>query len=308
VIFGPGFPKSQDELRENLFRLFQRSFQAAAKGGRGAAVYRSSFDIVGRLCAERWAQATIYPQESALVERFVREAGLPLEPRAAVQKSLLVHAAAAMWRRMLQGLGRDAVLPLFEARGVEHLRAAMDAKRGVMIAHSHTLFEPLFWTWLVHQGIAPGITLGHWAWEQGRKPGDRTDPKRAVPEMARELMTASQTLRAGGLAHVFGDGVQGSRQTEIAFCNRRRGFRSTFAEMAVAAGATTLTAAVSMGADGKMTMEIEPALSDDPAAPRAVRVENLVRQYAARLEQRWRREAAQLPWGDMATHLRFPAL
>lgn len=308
MIFGPGFPRSKDDLRENLFRLFQRSFQLAAKGGRPFAVYRSSFDLLGRLAAERWAQLTIYPEETALIERFARESGAPGEPQALVQKSLLLHAAAASWRRMLQGLGAEALLRLCEARGEEHLHAALAAGGGVVIAHCHMLFEPLFWSWLEHKGIAPGVTLGHWAWEQGRKPGDRTDPKRAVPEMARELMTASQTLRAGGLAHVFGDGVQGSRQTEIAFCNRRRGFRSTFAEMAVAAGATTLTAAVSMGADGKMTMEIEPALSDDPAAPRAVRVENLVRQYAARLEQRWRREAAQLPWGDMATHLRFPAL
>jgi hypothetical protein len=62
-----------------------------------------------------------------------------------------------------------------------------------------------------------------------------------------------------------------------------------------------------MGADGKMTMEIEPPFADDPAAPRAARVERLVREYAARLERRWQREAAQLPWGDMTTHLRLPA-
>lgn len=308
MIFGPGFPRSQDELRENLFRLFQRSFQSLAKSGHSLKVYRSSFELYGRLAAERWAQLTIWPEETALIERFAREAGLPGEPQAMVQKSLLLHAAAATWRRMLQGLGRDALLRLCVARGEEHLRAALDAKRGVLIAHCHTVFAPLFWSWLEHKGIAPGVTLGHWAWEQGRKAGDRTDPKRAVPEMARELFAASQTLRAGGLAHVFGDGVQGSRQTEIAFCNRRRGFRSTFAEMAVAADATTLSAAVSMGADGRMTMEIEPSFTDDASLPRAERVERLVREYAARLEKRWQREAAQLPWGDMTTHLRFPAL
>jgi lauroyl/myristoyl acyltransferase len=308
VIFGPAFPKSRDEQRENLFRLFQRGFQAAAKQRRGGEVYRSSFELLGRLGAERWAQLALYPEETALIERFVRECGLPAEPGAVVQKSLLVHAAAATWRRILQGLSREALAPLFQVRGEEHLRAALAAGRGVMIAHCHTLFEPLFWSWLVHQDIAPGVTLGHWAWEQGRKPGDRTDPRRAVPEMARELHAASQTLRAGGLAHVFGDGVQGSRQTEIAFCNRRRGFRSTFAEMAVAAGASTLTVAVAMGADGRMAIEIEPPLADDAAAPRALRVERLVREYAGRLERRWQREPAQIPWGDMAAHLRFAPL
>jgi lauroyl/myristoyl acyltransferase len=217
-----------------------------------------------------------------------------------VQKSLLVHAAAACWRRLLQEARAEAFLPLTTARGAEHLRAALDAGRGVMLVHSHTLFEPLFWSWLEHQGIAPGVTLGHWAWERGRSPGDRTDPKRAVPEMAREMFAATKTLRAGGLAHVFGDGVQGSRQTEIAFCNRRRGFRSTFAELAIGAGATTLSVAVSMGAEGTMTMEIEP--------PFVGNAEGLVREFAARLARRWSRDAAQLPWGDMVTHLRFPAL
>jgi lauroyl/myristoyl acyltransferase len=306
VIFGPGFPKSKDELRENVFRLLQRSYLALRKSGHSLKVYRSSFDLLDRLCAERWAQATMYPEESLLVERFVRECGLPGEPRAVVQKSLLLHAAAATWRRLLQELEREAFLPLVEVRGEEHLRAALEAKRGVMIAHCHMLFEPLFWSWLVHNGIAPGVTLGHWAWEPGRKPGDRTDPKRAVPEMARDLMNASSTLRAGGLAHVFGDGVQGSRSRDIAFCGRRRGFRPTFAEIALSAGATTLTAAVAMGADGRLTIEIETPLEDDAAAPRAARVARLVDQYAARLEARWRRDPAQLPWGDMATQLRFP--
>jgi len=307
LIFGPGFPRSKDELRENLFRLFQRSFQLAAKGGHALGVYSSSCEIFGRLGAERWAQLTIYPEETALIERFVRECALRAEPRAVVQRSLLVHAAAATWRRLLQGLPREALRPLFEARGVEHLRGALGAGRGVVIAHCHTVFEPLFWSWLAGENIAPGVTLGHWAWEQGRKPGDRTDPKRAVPEMARELHAASQGLRAGGLAHVFGDGVQGSRQTEIVFCNRRRGFRSTFAEMAVAANAATLSAAVSLGTDGRMTIDIEPPLADDAAAPRALRVERLVREFAARLEKRWQSDACQLPWGDMATQLRFPA-
>jgi len=307
LIFGPGFPRSKDELRENLFRLFQRSFEAAAKSGRGAAVYRSSFDLLGRLAAERWAQVTIWPEESALVERFARECAQAGEPRAVVQKSLLLHAAAACWRRMLQELGRDAFLALTQVRGGEHLRTALDQRRGVMIAHGHSLFEPLFWSWLEHSGIAPGVTLGHWAWEPGRKPGDRTDPKRAVPEMARELLAASQTLRAGGLAHVFGDGVQGSRQTELVFCSRRRGFRSTFAEMAIAAGATTLSATASMGVDGRLTIDIEAPFPDDAAAPRPARVERLSGEYASRLARRWQADPAQLPWGDMATHLRFPA-
>ena len=306
MIFGPEFPRSQDELREGLYRLLQRSYARAGKAGHALAVYRSSFDLFGRLCAERWAQETAFANEAQLVRRFLREARLPApDPGAVVAKSLLLHSAAATWRRTLQRMSREPFLSLCEVNGAERLRAALGEGRGAMLVHRHTLFASVFWSWLEHSDIAPGVTLGHWAWEKGRQ-GEREDPKRWIPEVARELKEASLSLRAGGLAHVFGDGIQGGQAIEVEFCGRKRGFRPTFAELVSGSGAAILTAGVVMGTDGRLAMHIGRPLAADPALPRAERNGRLVREYAERVRRQWERDPAQIPWNDMNNHLRLP--
>ena len=307
MIFGPSFPKSQDALREGFYQLLQRGYEQEAARGAGLAAYRSGIVLLGALCGEPWAQRTLFPREAALVRRFVAESKLAADPEATVRDSLILHSCAAIWRRLLQQLGREPFAEVARMRGEEHLRAALAAGRGAMLVHSHTLFASMFWTWLEHAGIAPGVAIGHWAWAQGR--GDlRADKGKWVPEVARELHEANATMRAGGLAHLFGDGVQGGRHTEVAFCNRRRGFRTAFAEIALGAGAPMLTTAARLAPDGTLLFEIDAPLEDDAAAPRAERSARLLAQYAERLARRWREAPAQIPWNDMVNHLRFPAL
>ena len=307
MIFGPSFRKSQDALRESFYQLLQRGYEQEASRGAGLAAYRAGIALLRAMCAEPWAQRTVFPREAALVRRFLAESRLPVDAEATVRESLVLHSAAAVWRRLLQQLAREPFAGIARMRGEAHLRAVLARGRGAMLVHSHTLFASMFWTWLEHAGVAPGVAIGHWAWAQGR--GDlRANKGSWVPEVARELHEANATMRAGGLAHLFGDGVQGGRQTEVEFCNRRRGFRTAFAEIALGAGAPMLTTAVRLGPDGTLEFEIDPPLEDDGSAPRGERVARLLDQYAQRLARRWREAPAQIPWNDMVNHLRFPPL
>ena len=307
MIFGPSFPKSQDALREGFYGLLARAYEQETGRGAGLAAYRSGIALISAMCGEPWAQRTLFPRESALVQRFVAESRLGVDVQAMLRESLTLHSCAAVWRRLLQQLAREPFAQIAHMRGEEHLRATLAKGRGAMVVHSHTLFASMFWTWLEHAGIAPGVAIGHWAWAQGR--GDqRADKGTWVPEVARELHEANATMRSGGLAHLFGDGVQGGRHTEVEFCNRRRGFRTAFAEIALGAGAPVLTTAVRFGADGTLAFEIDPPLEDDAAAPRAERIARLLEQYVERLARRWREAPAQIPWNDMVNHLRFPPL
>jgi lauroyl/myristoyl acyltransferase len=307
LIFGPEFPKSRDALREGFYQLLARGYELEAKRGAGLAAYRGGIALLATLCAQDWAQRTMFPREAMLVRRFVAESKLAADAEATVRESLMLHSCAAVWRRALQQLGREPFAELARVRGEEHLRATLAQGRGAMLVHSHTLFASMFWTWLEHAGIAPGVAIGHWAWAQARG-HQRSEASSWVPEVARELHQANATMRAGGLAHLFGDGVQGGRQTEVAFCSRRRGFRPAFAEIALGAGAPVLTTAVRLAPDGTLHFEIDAPLEDDAAAPRAERIARLLAQYVERLARRWREAPAQIPWNDMVNHLRFAAL
>src|SRR5207249_816597 len=104
-------------------------------------------------------------------------------------------------------------------------------------------FAPLFWTWLEHARIAPGVLIREWS--KARPAGQAPDSKTRALEGARELKAAVDGLRQGGLVHVMADGYEGTRKQVVGFCNRQRGFETTFIELALMSAAPIITVGVS---------------------------------------------------------------
>ncbi|HET9405572.1 MAG TPA: hypothetical protein VFO57_13425 [Burkholderiales bacterium] len=305
VQHGPSRARSGDELRENFFSLLLRSYRIAEKQGKGLAVYHSCADMVYRLCGERWAQHTIFPEESALVRRFLGEAGLArADADAALQLNLMANPWAFTWTQVLQELDAPRFASVCSASGEDLLRSALAQGRGVVCAHYHTLFAPLFWTWLEHHGIAPGVLIREWV--KSRPPAEAGDPKTQALEGARELKSSLDTLRRGGIAHVMADGYAGNRKAVLPFCNRKRGFETTFSDLALMSGAPILTVVARFGADGRVRIEIGPALSNDPALDRVARTERLLQQFLAHLHRHWLEHPADISWFQMKRHLALP--
>ena len=305
-LHGPARVRSRDELREGLFRLLQRSYTLAARRGGGLEVYRSSAALIHQLCGERWAQETIFPAESVLVRRFLAEAGLEAaDPARAVQHSLMANSWISTWAAILMRLERAQFRSLCEVAGEEHLRAALAAGRGTVLAHSHTLFVQLFWTWMKHQDLDPGVSIWRWAW--GRKPEEIRDPRVRAIESARELHAAKKALRRGGLVQVLADGLQGSRKIGLPFCNRLRGFETTFAELALDAGAAVVPANVMLAADGRLHIEIgRPFAAPPEDGERSARVRWCLEGYVEHLRRLWREHPSDVSWYQMKRHLDLP--
>lgn len=307
VRHGPARARSGDELRDNFFRLFLRSYRIAGEGGHGLTVYRACAAHVHRLCGEDWAQRTIFPAESALVRRFLGGTGLQVrDPRLEEQLNLMANPWAATWTEALQQMTRADFTAICSVTGEQILHTALAEGRGAVCAHYHTLFAPLFWTWIKHAGIPAGILIREWA--KTRRAAEAGDPRTRALEGARELQTAAGTLRKGGLVHVMADGYEGSRKTVLAFGNRQRGFETTFIDLALMTGAPILTVAVKFSADGGIGVEFGPALRDDPALPRAARTQALLQQYLAHVLRHWQNHPADISWFQMKRHLDLPPM
>jgi lauroyl/myristoyl acyltransferase len=303
---GPARTRSGDPLRDGYFDLLLRSYRLAQKSGRGLEVYRGCARQVHALCGERWARATIFPRESKVVRRFLAEAGLrPADTDAVEQLSLMANPWASTWTGVLESLAPAEFDSVCSAQGEELLRAAVAQGRGVVLAHYHTLFAPLFWPWLDRRGIARGVLIREWV--KTRPATEADDAKTRALEGARELKAAADALRKSGMVHVMGDGYEGSRKTELEFCNRRRGFETTFIDLALMAGAPILTVASRFSADGSLRFEIGAALRDDATLARAARTDALLRQYTEHVRRHWQEHPADISWFQMWRHLELPA-
>ncbi len=303
---GPARAHSGDELREGFIRLLQRSCERAASAGQEATAYRSIARTLRAWCGEPWVHRTVFPAEHALVRQFITQTGLqPAAPEGIVQHSLMANTWIRVSHAMLGAMAPVPFLSLCEVAGQGHLHAALAAGRGVVLAHAHTLFVQLFWTWMSHEAMDPGVSIWQWAW--GRTPAEIRDPRVRAIESARELHRAARALRRGGQVQILADGLQGRRKLALAFCGRMRGFETTFADLALETGAAIVPVAVSLTADATIRIEFSAPLAEPVAgADRSERLAWYVRGYAEHLHRQWRRRAGDLSWFQMRKHLEFP--
>lgn len=307
---GPANLTSGDPLRDNLFKLFGRSFVRAEKGkaGSGRVVYRDAARIAVELCGQPWAQATIFPDRVLLARRFLKETGLGAGSEADfIRHVLMANFWASAWTGIFLGLDAREFSVYCVAKGVEHLRHALQRKRGVILLHSHTVFTQLFWRWLEHQHIEPGITLWQWTWSRERS--EKDDPKLRAIESAKEMHAATRLLKDGGIVHSLADGRWGTDRYSMEFHGRQRVFQSSFAELALLTGARVLPVDVILRPDGRVRIEIgEHFVSDNSGKDRNGNVELLVHEYVRHLAGRWRRHGSNLEWFQINRHLSLPPI
>jgi hypothetical protein len=306
---GAAASKTHEPWRQPFFRLVQESYARIDAADREArrAMYRATARMLHALCGEGWAQRAYFQRETSLARRVIREGAIEVpDLEAAVRDSLFANCWSLIWMETLLALDREEFLAVCRPSGAARLTADRGKGPGLVLAHSHNLFAQLFWRWMEHAGIDPGITLWGWTWDRPRR--ELTDPKIRALEGARELYAAQKALRTGGLVHALADGGRGGRDDHsVAFFGRRRPFQRTFAELAIGAGAPILPVDVLLDADGGVRIEIGAPLESDPRAPdAAAQAQHLTACYVAHLAATWRREFGNVTWRQLWRQVKYP--
>lgn len=128
-----------------------------------------------------------------------------------------------------------------------------------------------------------------------------------------QLDTARRLLQQGKLIDISADGIQGySTALTLPFHNRVRPFWTSFAELALMTDAQIRvfnTALSTTQPQGPVHVQVsEPLSLASTSLPYADRVEALVRQYVAHLQQIWGTRPWLVPWYQMERHLAYPSV
>jgi acyl-CoA synthetase (AMP-forming)/AMP-acid ligase II/lauroyl/myristoyl acyltransferase len=122
------------------------------------------------------------------------------------------------------------------------------------------------------------------------------------------LMQGYQALRGGELIQLVPDGKDFSVQDDpVCVAGRRTFIPSGFVRIAMLAGTSIVPMASTRRLDGSIVSTFFPPLvPGDPFAPLEDKIHDVVRQYAAFLEQSWRKSPESVTWSKMAKFLRWP--
>lgn len=178
-------------------------------------------------------------------------------------------------------------------RGASYLDAALASGRPIVLVGTHTAIQGGAMRMAIRQRTdREAWTLGYTA----TGPADAA----AMVVYARELLTQ------GGIVQVTGDGAMGRRGVTLPVYGRPWLFRSGGAELALDTGAVMLPVFNTLARSGHITIEFLAPLTSIQAG-RQAQIEDLTRQYAALLVQRWPDLLANMQWNKLRQMLNYAA-
>jgi len=119
------------------------------------------------------------------------------------------------------------------------------------------------------------------------------------------LFEAKELLEKGNILHLLGDGSHGRASHNFNFLGKVRGYRATFAELALLTGSPIIPVFITP-VKGKIKVDIcSPLDLSDTGTDREERVQSIVQQYSDLLEEKWMGNPAFINGGFMEMYNRL---
>jgi lauroyl/myristoyl acyltransferase len=269
--------------------------------------YPLVFKFFDALSARKALRAAVFRRKVRTIRDFVRAVDSDVRTEYVIRMSLLYGSLfeyrIGRWGFVERNHKREQYSRRLSIEGERWLEEAINEKHGVVLVSGHNVASR--WTQLV---VPNRYMVGTTRFDLGRL---RLDKNRfEVPTLSQKLDTARRILKDGGIVGIAADGTHGgSERIEYDFHGRRRPFLTGFAELALLTGATVVPVMNSVDEVGHVTVAFgEPFNSGNDGMSRSQRVERLVDQYVASLNNMWSTTPWMVSWGYMERHLSLPQI
>lgn len=229
-------------------------------------------------------QNLFYPQRLRLIREWAKLCSSS-NVQDMIVGSLMVNTWEIWRNHTLKQPGVAA--SMLTVQGTENLKQAVARSSGTILVGLHT----------TRSGLIHHITrtLCQKELHSFGRPVPNSDLNLATATYARRLIDTQTLLKKGEIVAIGGDGLRGTVMLELPFYGRLFPFRSGFAELALRTGATALPVFVYFTMDGRITIEFSEAIQVSPGT-RQEQIEQMIRQYAQMLVERWPRLITSLLW------------
>ena len=220
------------------------------------------------------------------------------------------------WRlKVISNLSKKQFDKYISFQNLETLQKSYDSGKGVILLNSHFGIAEVSLSVFPRKGFKNFHTVVGSAGADSEKftginPEIQANKlvfeKFSDAELFKVLLKSKHVLNDGGIVHILGDAYHGKSNLTLPFNGKLRGFRPSFAELALSTQADIIPVFVYPGSKQKVIIELHPPLDiGKEGDEKEIRVRKAVEQYIGLLEEKWKKMPQFINPGHMERFLQL---
>ncbi|MEN8223762.1 MAG: hypothetical protein ABFS05_00245 [Bacteroidota bacterium] len=297
--------------KKQIVNRFKNYFTSARGGKR--IPYRTGLAMIGWFCNTSYARNEYFRKKVHLINTFLQETGIK-ESNPELISKMLNAFFLKKWRVMaMSNLSDRKFKKYIHINNLDIFQEHYEKGRGVIMLGSHVGLAEIAISMFPRMGykefhtivgVGAANSLKFTGINQHRKSNPLVFDSFSDADLFKLMIKAKHVLEEGGIIHVLGDGYHGKSSITFPFIGKLRGFRGSYAELALSTGAEIMPLFIMPGKHGQITVDIRRPLDKGKEdQSRKDRTEHIINQYVNQLAEEWKNKPEYINWGHMEKYL-----
>jgi len=275
-----------------------RNYFESRRGGK-MIPYRIGSFLIRWFCRTTYAHNVYFFRRVRIIKEFLQETKIQ-ENNPEVIRKMLTFIFLRKWRYMAISYLSDKKLKKYiRIQNLDAFKEIYNQGKGVIVVSSHYGLTESALSLFPKIGFKDFYTVVRSTLAGTEKFSD-INPKIPVRTLhfdgtdagyIKLLMEAKHTLNEGGIVHLLGDGFAGKSSVNLPFLGKIRGFRGSYAELALSTEASIVPMFITVTDNYKVILDLRHPLdkgSEDQS--REEKTIHIVKQFAEQLTEAWTKE------------------